>query len=388
MAGSFVFANKRTIVVYAPSLKFSGAQHVAQSIIHELGQRTDVASVHALVPAQRRYEDLESDKIHLHFVPQWLQLSPAFFLWNVMLRRLVRRVRPDAVINLANIAVAGLENQFVLLHWPHALHMDAQVWRRLPLRERALTRLKLAAFRRRLPCARGYFVQTGAAREALLRRYGVKSGILANALDTSTKSERTGSAQRADRRPRILVFSHYYPHKNLEIVEDLVRRVFALRLPYVFVLTVDPEASRSGAAFLDRLRWAIELRVVENRGFVPPSEIPELYGSSDILLLPTLLESFSTTYIEAMHFGIPIVTSDRGFARSVCGDAAIYIDPLDGENIIAALEALCNSGKLRAQLVASGRDIAVAQPNWSQVVEVLMKDVGSDLGWPQNPTAR
>jgi len=89
-----------------------------------------------------------------------------------------------------------------------------------------------------------------------------------------------------------------------------------------------------------------------------------------------------------MHFGIPIVTSDRDFARSVCGDAAIYIDPLDGENIIAALEALRNSGKLRAQLVASGRDIAVAQPNWSQVVEVLMKDVGSDLGWPQNPTAR
>jgi len=43
---------------------------------------------------------------------------------------------------------------------------------------------------------------------------------------------------------------------------------------------------------------------------------------------------------------------------------------------------------LRAQLVASGRDIAVAQPNWSQVVEILMKDVGSDLGWPQNPTAR
>src|ERR1700730_18524390 len=98
-------AGPRTILVYAPSLKFSGARHVARNIVHELAQRADVANVHALVPKQQLYEHLESDKVCLHFVPRFLQFSPAVGFWNMMLRGLVRRVRPDVVLNLANISV-------------------------------------------------------------------------------------------------------------------------------------------------------------------------------------------------------------------------------------------------------------------------------------------
>jgi glycosyltransferase involved in cell wall biosynthesis len=377
--------SRRTIVIYAPSLKFSGARHVGWTIIRELGKRADVARVHALVPTQRLYEQLGSEKIHLHFVPRILQVSPAVVLWNIMLRRMVARVRPDAVLNLANIAVPRVDKQFVLLHWPHPLHMDAEVARRLSARERIVTRAKIATFRRRLRHARGYFVQTSAAREVLRARYGIESKIMANAVDGRLEM-RPPTAERRDRRRRILVFSHFYPHKNLEVVEELARHVFERSLPYVFVLTVDPSASRPGAAFLDRLRWAIETGVVENKGRVAATEIAHLYASSDVLLLPTLLESFSTTYSEALHFGVPIVTSDRDFARSVCGDAALYVDPLSAESIFTALEMLTASEELRTRLVASGRKIAAAQPSWREIVERTMGDIGHDLGWPQATT--
>ena len=369
------------ILVHAPSLKFSGAQHIAQSVIRQLGERTDVARVHAVVPAGRGYEHLSSDKISLHCVPRWLQKSFMIGFWNWILRRLVARTRPDAVLNLVNIAVPRVDNQFVLLHWPHALHMSAEVARRLPAKDYVLTRMKLALFRLRLHHARRYFVQTSAAREALLAAYGVEAKIMANAPDIRFEAPAT-PIERLHPRRRVLVFSHYYAHKNLEIVEELARRVVDRGLPYVFVLTVDPSASRLGAAFLHRLRGAIEKGVVENKGLVRSVEIPNLYASSDILLLPSLLESYSTAYVEAMHFGVPIVTSDRGFARSVCGEAALYVDPLSADDIMGALEALSASEDLTAGLIASGHEIESAQPNWRDIVERLLGDIIEDLGRP------
>jgi len=371
---------RRTIVVHAPSLKFSGARHVAQNIIHELGRRGDIAFVHALVPAGRGYERLASEKVRLHFVPRPLQFSAAASVWDRKLRRLVEQLHPDAVLNLANIAVAGVDNQFVLLHWPHPLHMTAEVAHRLPARERLLTWLKLAAFRRRLHHARRYFVQTKAGRDALLHRYGLSARIMPNAVSLQSEMP-SAPAERTDDRCRVLVFSHFYPHKNLEIVEGLARRVFEDDLRYVFVLTVDPSASRQAAAFLGRLRWAIELGIVDNRGVVEASEIARLYASSDVLLLPTLLESFSTTYVEAMHFGVPIVTSDRDFARSVCGDAACYVDPLSVDEILAALHAMSASRALRERLIANGHRTVAARTDWSDIVGQFMNEVACDLGW-------
>jgi hypothetical protein len=48
------------------------------------------------------------------------------------------------------------------------------------------------------------------------------------------------------------------------------------------------------------------------------SDVPKWYKATQALLLPTLLESFSGTYIEAMHFERPIFTSNLDFAKEVC----------------------------------------------------------------------
>ena len=44
-----------------------------------------------------------------------------------------------------------------------------------------------------------------------------------------------------------------------------------------------------------------------------------------------------------MYMGKPILTSDLPFARTVCGDAAIYFNPLSAEDIVAKIENLLSS---------------------------------------------
>jgi glycosyltransferase involved in cell wall biosynthesis len=74
-----------------------------------------------------------------------------------------------------------------------------------------------------------------------------------------------------------------------------------------------------------------------NIGRIPREELASMYSASDALILPTLLESYSLAYVEAMYHGLTVFTSDRPFAREVCGDSAYYFDPLDAENIVDTL---------------------------------------------------
>ena len=38
-----------------------------------------------------------------------------------------------------------------------------------------------------------------------------------------------------------------------------------------------------------------------------------------------------------MQFGLPILTSDRDFARHICQDAALYFDPLDADSVARSM---------------------------------------------------
>jgi glycosyltransferase involved in cell wall biosynthesis len=72
------------------------------------------------------------------------------------------------------------------------------------------------------------------------------------------------------------------------------------------------------------------------------------------MFLPTLLECFSASYAEAMKLQKPIITSDMGFAHTVCKDAALYANPMDENNIAAKIIELSTSYELQENLVKKG----------------------------------
>jgi glycosyltransferase involved in cell wall biosynthesis len=89
-------------------------------------------------------------------------------------------------------------------------------------------------------------------------------------------------------------------------------------------------------------------------GPVEQEELHAYYGNCGGLILPTLLESFSGTYLEAMQFKCPILTSDLDFAHDVCGPAARYFDPFDTSSIRDAILELMKTPARRDELVQAG----------------------------------
>jgi len=166
----------------------------------------------------------------------------------------------------------------------------------------------------------------------------------------------------------------YYAHKNLEIIPEVLERlVKRVKRPFKLFLTLDTsqEKERQIVASLD---FWVKKGIVINLGHQSQSEMRKNYQNAHILFMPTLLESFGLPFIEAMSFGLPIATSDREFARELCGDAALYFDPTSADSINETLAMLINDEERYSSLSARAIDrFDKIGLTWEEVSEKILK---------------
>ena len=129
-----------------------------------------------------------------------------------------------------------------------------------------------------------------------------------------------------------------YKHKNIEILYDvvnLIKKDFK-DLKVDFILTTKPKYYPK----LENIsNENCRIHFIGNKSMY---EVPYLYSISNFMFLPTLLECFSASYCEAMFMKKIILTSDLSFARSTCGEGAIYFDPINSYSIVSAINKAIN----------------------------------------------
>ncbi|MEP6729986.1 MAG: glycosyltransferase family 1 protein [bacterium] len=109
-------------------------------------------------------------------------------------------------------------------------------------------------------------------------------------------------------------------------------------------------------------------------GAMGDDALAALYASAAVFCFPSLDESFGLPPLEAMAAGTPVVASDRPAIRETCGDAAVYIDPMDEVAIAAAIDALMRDPARRCELRQAG--IARAcNFTWRRSAEHLLSSV-------------
>ena len=181
--------------------------------------------------------------------------------------------------------------------------------------------------------------------------------------------------------------SIYYTHKNLEVFIDVAKDLKHKNLPVSIVLTIDADQHKGAADLLKTIEQEGLNDTITNVGSVSMHDVPALYDQTDGLILPTLLESFSGTYIEAMYYEKPILTSNLDFAVGVCGGAAYYFDPLDPESIVVSICDLLGDRVRREAHVAAGRTIVSTAQTWNDSSRTLLKIIDnafSDDGYCEN----
>jgi glycosyltransferase involved in cell wall biosynthesis len=80
-----------------------------------------------------------------------------------------------------------------------------------------------------------------------------------------------------------------------------------------------------------------------------------LYAKARALVMPSLYEGFGLPLVEAMQWGLPIISSGSGSLSEVAGDAALTIDPQSAESICHALCELTTNTGLCMQLARNSK---------------------------------
>lgn len=82
--------------------------------------------------------------------------------------------------------------------------------------------------------------------------------------------------------------------------------------------------------------------------------LANLYKNAEIFLFPSLYEGFGIPPLEAMHYGTPVIASNAASIPEVVGDAGIYFNPNDVEDISNKIDKVLNDEQLKKQLQLKG----------------------------------
>ena len=223
-----------------------------------------------------------------------------------------------------------------------------------------------------------WVVEAACAKKGMEKRFSIESDRIAIAPNNCSDIYAQNQSRIPDKigtKIRLLTLSAYYPHKNLEIIPRVAYELQkkAPHLVFEFVLTI--KAGKELEKIMDEAHRYGVTQSINNRGPVSVIDGPALYANTDIVFMPSLLETFSAVYPEAMASGCPIVTTDLHFARDICGDAALYYAPLDPASAAAKILEVVNTPGLFSSLVEYGRKRLEKFPSPEQKYQLYLQEI-------------
>ena len=156
----------------------------------------------------------------------------------------------------------------------------------------------------------------------------------------------------------------------LQIRKNVARLVEAFEsIPESWRLVLAGAASGYRAdEILQRIAASPARNRIEVTGYVSQDRLDELYGEASVFAFPSLDEGFGMPVLEAMAWGVPVVTSAGSALGEVAAGAALLVDPLDVEAIRGALCRLTEEDGLRRELIAAGNS-RVLRFSWERGVK-------------------
>lgn len=363
------------IAILAHNLRVAGGRSVGLNVIAGLSRLPNEHEYLIIMPTGVGYEEIPKParSTCVHFVRKG-QLQQAWYEMFT-LPKLVRDFGAERAWGLGNFGLHSAKvPQGILFHQSHLVYdpsdLPRPVWKVSNSTKYIRWRIKQALKTRPL-----MFCQTETAKSRFrkMMNYEGPFAIMPNAVSRFAMHETPPPApaifSELTGKRVLFCLTRYYAHKNLESLVDLFAAESNRLSDVVVMLTIEASNGPGAERLIERIQQPDVRDHFCNVGRVQQTELEAYYRASSALILPTVLESFTGTYLEAMQFGTPILTSDMDFAHDICGEAAAYFDPFNPQNMREVILSVLDSPEQADDLVSKGRNrVQSLFRDWDDIV--------------------
>ncbi len=153
----------------------------------------------------------------------------------------------------------------------------------------------------------------------------------------------------------IMYVGRAQPHKNLNRLVDAFAMLQSKypQLKLALVGKLDDNYSL--------LQEYVAKKAIKNvvfTGYVSDGELRWLYENAKAYIFPSLSEGFGLPALEALAHGLPLVSSNATCLPEIYGDAAIYFDPKNVQDITTKIKLVLDDPELAEKLHQLGPKVA------------------------------
>ncbi|PIR66588.1 MAG: hypothetical protein COU51_03570 [Parcubacteria group bacterium CG10_big_fil_rev_8_21_14_0_10_36_14] len=142
--------------------------------------------------------------------------------------------------------------------------------------------------------------------------------------------------------PYILYVGNAYPHKNLDCLIEAFHKIKKEQSDLQLVLVgkrdyfskrLEEESRKKYSQF--NIKYPKDILFY---GYASDEELVTLYKYAKVYAFPSLMEGFGLPPLEALSFNLPVVCSDIPALHEVLGNAVLYFNPYNVEDIKEVLK--------------------------------------------------
>jgi glycosyltransferase involved in cell wall biosynthesis len=374
---------KMKIMIIAHGVRAGGGRVTCLNILNALVKIDQENEYCMILPDQPEYREaeLEDDRRDVIYFRRRCGPAGRLFFDQVTLISIVKRYAPDVIWAMGGFGLSKSPvPQAISIQNPYYMY-EKEYWGQKNFFLMLQVVSEKYFFQKQLANTHLVIFQTATMEKRLLKHYGYhgRTHVTWKAVSFML-TERNKTAPNAllpyAEKYKFFYVTRYYPHKGLEQIVETYSKFSKSLSDTVTFITIDANQHSKAARILENIREkGLEDKVV-NLGPLPQKDLADYFTYCDALLMPTLLESFSGTHLEAMHFGLPILTSDLDFAREVCEDAALYFDPWDTSSIKDAILKIKNDPDLAGNLRVKGMErLNGMQKSWDEIAAGVLHEL-------------
>jgi len=173
----------------------------------------------------------------------------------------------------------------------------------------------------------------------------------------------------------ILYVGNAYPHKNLDgLIAAFSKIIKEYKLDFQLVLVgeIDYFYERLKGLILKKFNDLSAKKMIVFSNFVSEKELPIFYKNASLYISPAFFEGFGLPALEAMSYGVPVVSSGEGAQPEILGDAVLYFNPDNVGDMAEKMSVLLKNENIKERMVKTGFDMA-KRYNWKKMAEETIK---------------